>query len=235
MNSQKAITGFDLLKFLMALVIINIHLNLVDYVDGMWLYIPWSYINDMAVPTFFILSSFFFFRKVWKGNNDDKMQGLRHYECRLAKLYLFWIVALSPIILYCWHPEYLTSSYFALFLFIKNFLFGYEFGASWFFGALLVGVPVIFAIRKISNGMIALLISLVVYIYLYVDMDRKLLCELYTNLLRDPKLSFPSGLLWISIGATMSNVKFIEFIERSKLSLLISGGGNFDTLRYLDK
>ena len=33
---QKVISGFDILKFLMALVIINIHLNLVEYVD-----IPW--------------------------------------------------------------------------------------------------------------------------------------------------------------------------------------------------
>lgn len=224
MNSQKVITGFDLLKFLMALVIINIHLNLAEYADGTWMSIPWRFINDMAVPTFFILSSFFFFRKVREGNKDDKVQALRYYECRLAKLYLFWVIALSPIILYCWHPEYLTSSYFAVFLFIKNFLFGYEFGASWFFGALLIGVPIIFAIRNISNGMIALLMSLVVYIYLYVDIDRKLLCELYTNILRDPKLSFPSGLLWISLGATMSNEKVVEIIRGSKLSILISGG-----------
>ena len=43
-SNKNVISVFDLLKFLMALVIINIHLNLVDYADGTWLSIPWSYI-----------------------------------------------------------------------------------------------------------------------------------------------------------------------------------------------
>lgn len=212
----------------MALVIINIHLNLVEYVDIPWMSITWNYINDMAVPTFFILSSFFLFRKVRESDMADKLHSLRHYECRLVKLYLFWVVALFPIILYCWHPEYLTSSYFAVFLFIKNFFFSYEFGASWFFGALLVGVPIIFLLRNISNGMIALLLTLLVYIYLYADFNNKVLYQIYTDytdLLRDPKLSFPAGMFWISIGAAISNRKILKFVEECRLRIFISGGG----------
>lgn len=57
--SQKTISGFDLLKFIMALIIVNIHVQLVDVAEGSFIYVQWSYINDLAVPVFFILSSFY--------------------------------------------------------------------------------------------------------------------------------------------------------------------------------
>lgn len=228
-SNKKVISGFDLLKFLMALVIINIHLNLVDYADATWLSVPWSYVNDMAVPSFFILSSFFLFSKMREDyDREERQRRLWHYEWRLAKLYLFWVVALSPIILYCWHPEFLSS--IGVFLFVKNFFFGYEFGASWFFGALLVGVPIITMLRHIANDKITLIIAFVVYFYLYSNMMDRGLYELYENLLRDPKLSFPAGLLWISIGAVISNQRIVCWVEKTKLPILISGG-NFAASR----
>ena len=45
---QTPIAGFDLLKFIMALVIVNIHIQLVDVAEGSFIYVPWSYINDLA-------------------------------------------------------------------------------------------------------------------------------------------------------------------------------------------
>lgn len=38
--SQTPITGFDLLKFIMALVIVNIHIQLVDVSEGTLMYAP---------------------------------------------------------------------------------------------------------------------------------------------------------------------------------------------------
>lgn len=38
--SQTPITGFDLLKFIMALVIVNIHIQLVDVSEGTLMYVP---------------------------------------------------------------------------------------------------------------------------------------------------------------------------------------------------
>lgn len=61
---QTPIAGFDLLKYIMALVIVNIHIQLVDVSEGTLMYAPWSFVDDMAVPTFFILSSFFLFKKM---------------------------------------------------------------------------------------------------------------------------------------------------------------------------
>lgn len=36
--SPKTISGFDLLKFIMALIIVNIHVQLVDVAEGLFMY-----------------------------------------------------------------------------------------------------------------------------------------------------------------------------------------------------
>lgn len=235
---QTPIAGFDLLKFIMALVIVNIHIQLVDVAEGSFIYVPWSYINDLAVPVFFILSSFFLFKKMREDDEKGSFKRLIHYEKRLLKLYLFWIVALSPIILFCWHREYLES-YQGIFLFAKNFFFGYEFGASWFFGALLIGVPMVYFIGRYANDKVLLALTLLVYVYLYADLDNKNLCQLYTEYLRDPKLSFPAGLLWISIGKVLSNERISQMAEVARSGHLIMGvivvalGSYFNDYNYV--
>lgn len=64
MNEVKSIiSGFDILKFIMAIVIINMHAGIRQYVDDPILDMPWRFFNNHAVPIFFILSSYFFFKK----------------------------------------------------------------------------------------------------------------------------------------------------------------------------
>lgn len=226
-SNNKIISGFDLLKFLMALVVINIHLQLKNYVNGTHLAIAWNFINELAVPVFFVLSSFFLFKNMREGVLSENKRRLLQYESRLIRLYLFWIIVLFPVILYYWHREYLESPIIGVLLFVKNFFLAYEFGASWFFGALIIGVPIIYMFGRVFNEEVALFISLIVYIYLYYDSDDKYLVQLYTEYVRTPRLSFPAGLLWISIGAIISDNEFIRFAEKTRLCFLITGGVTF--------
>lgn len=65
MSNSKTIYGFDILKFLMALVVVNIHVQLIKVCgDNNILFVIWSFVNDCAVPVFFVLSSYFLFRKL---------------------------------------------------------------------------------------------------------------------------------------------------------------------------
>lgn len=139
-SNNKIISGFDLLKFLMALVVVNIHLQLKNYVNGKHLAIAWNFINELAVPVFFVLSSFFLFKNMREGVLSENKRRLLQYESRLIRLYLFWIIVLFPVILYYWHREYLESPIIGVLLFVKNFFLAYEFGASWFFGALIIAI-----------------------------------------------------------------------------------------------
>ena len=130
-----------------------------------------------------------------------------------------------PAILVFWHPEYLSSSFMVIPLFIKNFFLGYQFGASWFFGALIVGVPIIYFISYTVNEKIALVISFIIYVYLYMDIDEKIFFQIYEKYIRTPVLSFPAGLLWISLGALLSNPKVITVRKRLNHVMVIIGGG----------
>ena len=226
-SNNNTISGFDLLKFLMALVVVNIHLQLKHYANGTPFAIAWNFINELAVPVFFVLSSFFLFKKMRGGTHSINKGRLFRYESRLLHLYLFWIVALSPVILFYWHREYLESPLIGALLFVKNFFFAYEFGASWFFGALIVGVPLIYILRRMLSEKGAIVLSLIVYLYLYYESDDKYLVELYTEYVRIPTLSFPAGLLWISIGAFLSNNRIIDYVSKTRISSFAIGGGIF--------
>lgn len=61
--NRDLISGFDLLKFAMALVIVNIHAQLILECDSPYLQVLWKYVEGISVPTFFVLSSYFLFRK----------------------------------------------------------------------------------------------------------------------------------------------------------------------------
>lgn len=127
-----------------------------------------------------------------------------HYEVRLLKLYCFWIIILSPVILFGCHKEYLNFSWITPLLFIRNFFFVSQFGASWFFGALIVGVPIVYVLTKVFNDKLVWVIPFIVYVYVFMKIDDKAIFDWYEANITPPKLSFPAGLLWITIGYLLS-------------------------------
>lgn len=215
MSRSKTIYGFDILKFLMALVVINIHAQLIKVCgDNHTLYALWNFINDCAVPVFFVLSSYFLFKKLRFANNDAGGGIVWSYTLRLLKLYAFWCIVLLPIILGFWHKEYINSPVLvSLILFFKNTLFAYQFGASWFLGALLIGVPLTWILQKILGDKFFWIIPVVIYFYLYIPLSDKEIYLWYEENLRYPTTSFPAGLLWIAIGHYLSHPKVVKIID----------------------
>lgn len=141
MGEKIAYNGIDLMKFLMAIVIVSIHVQL-HTVLGQW----YLRFQDHAVPLFFVFSSYFFFKKMRERvlNVKDMWKGLLDFEKHCNLLYIFWIVALSPVVLYWWHSEYLHLQPVELVLqFVKEYMLGSQFGASWFLGALIVATPIV--------------------------------------------------------------------------------------------
>ena len=67
-SESKLIPGIDVLKFVMALVIVNIHVRLYLICGQPLLSTAWLYCNEIGVPTFFILSSYFLFKKIRNAN-----------------------------------------------------------------------------------------------------------------------------------------------------------------------
>ena len=84
---------FDIVKFIMALMVVAIHSSLFPMVLYPWL--------RLAVPMFFIISSYFFFGNLRKVETDkEKNKRLWKYVKRNLILYGFWFVVLLPYTLY---------------------------------------------------------------------------------------------------------------------------------------
>ena len=171
----------------------------------------------MAVPLFFVISSFLFFRKA---RYAEQLSGvLLHFVKRLAILYLFWCVVWIPIIYIqkdYFHP---MSAWIPIYL-VRDFFFGSMFDASWFLGALLVGVPLVTLLMKYTKEWVGIIVCFIAYQF-----------ATSSNLLPDGFfrvnewyqkyvgvdgmwLSFPSRLLWIAMGYVLANKSVIEWMAK---------------------
>lgn len=142
-----------------------------------------------------------------------------HFMKRLCILYLFGCVIWSPII-------YLQKEYFHSFTvwipfyIIRDFFFGNMFDASWFLGALLVGVPLVWGLSRLfKNDIFVMVIPVLVYLYLQFvnDLPEAWAApyQLYETF-KDPNLAFPGGLLWIAIGYVMANKVVVAWMDKMK-------------------
>lgn len=152
----------------------------------------------------------------------DCLSGLvLHFVKRLAILYLFWCVVWSPII-YIQKEYFHPISAWAPLNLIRDFFFGSMFDASWFLGALLVGVPLVALLMRCVREWIGILVCLIAYLFATssnILPDNFLVVnEWYKQYvgIDGMWLSFPSGLLWIAIGYVMANKKVIVWMERAR-------------------
>lgn len=63
MSTKKIISGLDVMKFIMALFIVNTHLKPTMYAPEVVQHVVGTF-SGLAVPLFFVISSFLLFRKI---------------------------------------------------------------------------------------------------------------------------------------------------------------------------
>lgn len=169
---------------------------------------PWVRI---AIPLFFVIYSYSFFKKVnARRRRSSKREELKFFVWRNLKLYFFWFIVLSPIILVEKKSYFLSQGITGVINLVLNFFIGSTFTASWFFSALIIATIIVFFVsRKVNNlglviifGIIYALISIrSAYLPFFGDFKLGLkLMEYYEMVLNSPVQSFPAGLFWISVG-----------------------------------
>ena len=216
-QSRIIISGLDAMKFIMAFLIVDIHVKGSLLFPKFMLEYVFHPIESLAVPIFFVISSFLFFRKTRYAEKQFDL--LLHFLKRLCILYLFWCLVWSPIIYIqkdYFHP---ISVWIPLYI-VRDFLFGSMFDASWFLGALLVGVPLVWGLsRFLKRDSIVMILPFLVYLYLQLVKDLPDCLQgpyILYNSYRDPNLAFPGGLLWIAIGYVMANKTIITRVNGIK-------------------
>ena len=201
MGARRTDSRFDTLKVVMALLIVALHTKLFPS-----LVLP---LARVAVPVFFIMSGYFFFRKIYGNGSTRSGRGaMGHFLKRSAGLYLFWFVAMLPFTIDIRHRLHLSCGPETM---LWSALTGSTFVASWFIVACMIGMTIIYLLRR--HLRVATVISAAAF----------LLCCARSSYFGafphfnawwegvfphySPVTSFPAGLLWICIGAWCARAK----------------------------
>lgn len=222
LTNQKYIVGFDVLKFLMAFVIVSLHAGVSKEFGEPYSSVVLNFQN-LAVPVFFVLSSVLFFDKFFTASNQD-IKAIWKYERRLLILYFIWSIIMLPITLFLHH--YQEQGLVGLLYWAKDFFFGYTFYASWFFGALLVGMPLVFLLRNYPWALFVLVLTFYFVFMFYTQLPLWVVSpfEWYHQHLGAPSRSFLYGVIWIGVGCLISKWRMLYVVNKAVISKW--GGGN---------
>ncbi len=218
---------FDIVKLILALMVAAIHASLFPEVLYPWLRI--------AVPLFFILSSYFLFLKV--NASADKRSVIKRYIVRNLRLYAFYFILLLPYTIYVrdWFAEGVGKG---LLLLLRDFFFASTFPASWYIMASVIAVVLISFASKYLSGRALCRITFLLYLliafrsayyHLYFDKIPILSSAVnaYDQIFTPAYTSFPVALFWVAVGK-----RFAEARERTDglfwrkaVLLVLSGAG----------
>lgn len=214
---------YDILKFVLAILIVGIHSSK----TGM-IFRP---VLRLAVPLFFIVSSYLFF---WKqstmSSRQERIQGLKKYSKRILTLYFFWFILLLPFTIYYreWYVDFGSD---VLLNIVKRFFFGSTFIASWYLMASLIGVGFVWLLSlwKVRDSLI-IGIGIVAYAlccmvssyYNMMDFSPGFIeaYKSYTNIFSVPFNSFPCSILFVGIGKLLAE-RQLAFPKKWLVAMLL--------------
>lgn len=218
--------SIDLLKFLLSFIVVAIHVNPFGEKLG-YLRFP---LCRIAVPIFFLVSSYFFFRKIKNNPTNEHKNILKNLIVRNLKLYLTWFILLLPITL-------LSKDYFknglrlGISKLITDFFFSSTFKVSWYIMGLIIGISIMFLLSKVFKNHIIILLGLISFLLCsalsnYYSFAINISCveyiyNIYPSVIYN---SFPASLLWIEIGKVLvdNDSKINLKLSYLKIGIVIS-------------
>ena len=212
---------FDLLKFILAFFVVGIHAMPVTFCLRPFFRI--------AVPLFFMMSSYFFFLKQSRlMSNKEKTKSLVSYINRVISLYLFWTILLLPFIIY--HHEWYHLNGVTILKIIKSIFISGTFPASWYLTSLIISISSVWLLSKKTNNNVLLSLGIIAYIIccltsnyfsFYEDLPYSVLIyKSYSFVLGKPCNSFLSALLFVVIGKMLAE-KDIHVLNKKLLFMFV--------------
>lgn len=220
---KKQYNGLDLLKFVMALMVVMIHVKPNGHSEILKdVFNPFV---SIAVPMFFVISSALLFSKLYSMRGG----GVLKYIKRIGILYLSWLVIDIWYIIA--RKTYFDMSFgHGILEFVKDLIFGTTFPGSWYLSASVMGVLIVYSLSRVVNRYVVSLITLLIALYVaYAKILPDAMQIPYnwyaTNLREEVSLSFPAQMIWISLGQILSY--WLVKIENEKRILLPLSAGLF--------
>lgn len=220
---EKNYKSLDILKLVSAIFIVGLHCF--RFNDDLYTY--WFVCSArFGVPCFFIISAFFFFKKTPDWNK------MKQFTKRIAKLYLFWLIATAPFTIYLRlfanHSISFTEKILNL---IHTSLFSASFSGSWYLMALLQCSFIIYFLKKYLSNSTILLISFVIYILPCIAASYNYLFDAehiityfiatFTEVIFRPYHCFPAGLIYVAIGMIIAE-NYHKIIANTTLWIAVS-------------
>lgn len=208
--------AIDIMKFILALMVVAIHIN--PFGEYGYLRFP---LTRVAVPLFFMVSSFFFFRKI----HNKKRNTVKNFVLRNIKLYFSWMVLLMPVTLRLQH--YFTDGILiGIKKVIISILFASTFPGSWYISALLIDVLIINLLSKYLKDYTLLFFGFVLYCSCCLMSNYGALLSTEGILINIRNMypgvffnSFPVGFFWVALGKV--------FAEKESLCKKTAANGMF--------
>ena len=220
------------MKFIMAILVINIHKPFVSYDVPFVNTIFRTAIGGCAVPFFFMCSAFFLFKKF---TNDQKKNNsvFLSFLKRIFILYTLWSVIYLP----CNFVKSFTGHYHEITVklllgqvigYAKDFFLSQSFIHFWYMNTLLLSAIFVFVLLKKFSAKTVLIISLAVYFicntlyYLNVYDSSFALSDIFVRFPIVLKNTLQVGFLCTSLGAYFAlGERKITFKAASVLSVLL--------------
>lgn len=152
-------------KFILSILVVAIH---VEPFTGDVAFFLNNCIARIAVPSFFIYSSYFLFDKLLQNNWDKKI--FIQQEKHLAKYYGIWLLLHSPVVLYRLY-ESSDGLLDCIWKIIQAVCLKGPYGALWFLPATMMAVTLVYYIGKKSSPTICLLISFPLFLFAAIETE----------------------------------------------------------------
>lgn len=138
--------ALDILKLLMAFMIVGIHAEFLKDINLAWSYFTAYGIFRIAVPVFLLINGFFFYQTL--ADNKTAI-----WFKRLVILYLFWMLVYSPI---WFHPEHFSLH--EIVKFFMQMILGYY--HLWYIAGTIGAALILLLIRKLPTSALIVIILL---------------------------------------------------------------------------
>lgn len=189
----------DYLKIIFALLVVSIH-SRVPYLQEL---------GVIAVPFFFVATSYFLFKKLNKQTFLERRKTVIQYISRMSLLYLTWSLIYSPFIIINsinFHANWKVL----LCQILTGNLPGFV--TAWYLVALILGIPTVLLCQKqfgIARTLAIGMIIEIALIMIYSPWAPHKIAQ-YSDLL---ELSPLRSIIYISLGAVFATPKYARFLS----------------------
>lgn len=229
----------DLTKFILSFFVVAIHAEIFPQVLYPWLRI--------AVPIFFIISSFLFYSKMTDLTKEQQLASIKKYIKRNLILYFVWFVVLLPFTIVSRIEWFDNGVLNGIVYSIRGLVFGSTFRASWFIMAGIIAMTLVFFASKKIKASVLLVVAFLLYLvcclvtgYNSIIMGTRLEVLYYISkyIFDGIATSFVSALIWVLIGKFIAENELrlsrFHLIIGIAVSMILLYFEHYLLMRYLD-